>query len=266
MIDQSSFLFGFPLFSKSSGELLTELTKQLKSGKKLVTVFTPNPEQIVQSISNSSFGKNLAAADVRIPDGIGLVWASRLFAKRTGGVALRERVAGSDLVSALLSSPSFQGSALVVGGRAYAGRVLQTPTRTLTVGQAPLLWTAGYADVKNQSAKEEQSLVELLKKLRPSIVFVAFGAPDQEEWVIAHRELLESLGTKLAIPVGGAFDMLLGLVPRAPKWLRKLGLEWLFRLVQQPWRWRRQLRLVTFSLLVLREVILSQFHRPSSQT
>ncbi len=254
MIDQLAFLFDFPLFSRTKDELLSQIVNHLQTGKKPLVVFTPNPEQIVQSISNKSFGRTLLAADVRIPDGVGLVWASRLLSKRTGQSPLTERVAGSDVVSAILSDPSFQGPALIVGGRDYAGR---------TLGTAPLFWTAGYDVVAKQTPTEEQEIVAEIQKLRPEIVFVAFGAPHQEEWILNHKQLLESVGVKLVMSVGGAFDMLFGLVPRAPRWMQKVGLEWLYRLARQPWRWRRQLRLVQFIALVAKEFIRPRSHRPS---
>jgi len=263
MIDQSTFLLDFTLFSRTKIKLLTQLAKQLQTGTRPLVVCTPNPEQIVQSISNKGFGHNLRTADVLVPDGVGLVWASRLLSRRTQQLPLTERIAGSDLVSEILTSTVFSGTALVVGGREYAGRTLQTAARKFVVGDAPLFWTAGYDDIEKQSPAEEQELVELLKRLRPSIVFVAFGAPQQEEWIFKHKQLLDSVGVRLVMSVGGAFDMLLGLVPRAPIWMQNFGLEWLFRLVQQPWRWRRQLRLLQFIAVVTKEFIRPRSRRPS---
>jgi len=260
LIDQSIFLFDLSLVSSDVSSLLKQIETQLQLGKKPLIVFTPNPEQIVQSISDDSFGSNLRAGDLLIPDGIGLVWASKLLGFRTKRPSLDARVAGSDLVQAMLSLPAFFGNVLIVGGRDYKNRSLQLSTISYKVGAQPLFWTAGYKDVRVPSAIEEADIVALLEKLRPSIVFVAFGAPHQEAWIIEHRELLAKSGVRIVMSVGGAFDMLLGIVPRAPWWMQKIGLEWLFRLVRQPWRWRRQLRLLTFVGLVIREFIRPQSH------
>ncbi len=83
-------------------------------------------------------------------------------------------------------------------------------------------------------------------------MFVAFGSPEQEKWIYQNRASLQGV---TCIGVGGAFDFIGGRVGRAPRLIQKIGLEWLFRLVKQPWRWKRQLRLVEFVWLVLKEKI-----------
>src|SRR5204863_453675 len=95
---------------------------------------------------------------------------------------------------------------------------------------------------------EEDHIVELVRSAKAQVLLVAYGAPDQDLWI---RRNLERLGVLLAVGVGGSFDYVSGRVPRAPRWMRQVGLEWLFRLVRQPWRWRRMLRLPVFALLVI---------------
>ena len=87
------------------------------------------------------------------------------------------------------------------------------------------------------------------------ILFVAFGFPKQEQWI---AENLDKIPVKVAMGVGGAFDYISGNVPRSPVFIRKLGLEWLFRLIIQPWRLKRQLALFKFIYLVLREKLKSK--------
>ena len=94
---------------------------------------------------------------------------------------------------------------------------------------------------------------ESLQTVRASgadVLFVAYGAPAQEQWLTRNRE---ALGAAVGMGVGGAFDVLAGRVPRAPGWLRRLGLEWAWRLAREPWRWRRMLALPRFAALVLAE-------------
>ena len=97
---------------------------------------------------------------------------------------------------------------------------------------------------------EEDELVQQINASGADLLFVAFGAPTQDQWIARNSTRLD---VAMAMGVGGAFDFLAGEVPRAPYGMRRLGLEWLFRLLRQPWRWRRMLRLPRFVLAVLRE-------------
>ena len=98
--------------------------------------------------------------------------------------------------------------------------------------------------------EEEKKIIADIKRLSPSILLVGLGAPKQEKWISAH---LQEVGVKVAIGIGGSFDVMAGNVKRAPKIFRKLGLEWFYRLATQPSRWRRMLRLPKFALTVLRK-------------
>jgi len=91
-------------------------------------------------------------------------------------------------------------------------------------------------------------ILERLRKARPDLLFVAYGAPQQDLWIARYQP---ELGIPVAMGVGGAFDFIAGVVPRAPRWMREIGLEWLYRLIRQPWRWRRMLALPRFVLAVL---------------
>jgi len=93
-------------------------------------------------------------------------------------------------------------------------------------------------------------IVTRVREARPDILFVAYGAPKQDVWIGKHRE---TLGVPVMMGVGGSFDFIAGVQKRAPRWVQRLNLEWLFRLLSQPWRWRRQLALPKFAWAVLRE-------------
>ena len=97
---------------------------------------------------------------------------------------------------------------------------------------------------------EEKKILADIKRLAPSILLVGLGAPKQEKWIAAH---IEELGVKVAIGVGGSFDVMAGNVKRAPKLFQKLGLEWFYRLITQPTRWRRMMRLPKFACTVLKK-------------
>ena len=98
------------------------------------------------------------------------------------------------------------------------------------------------------SPDEAEAIIDLVRQAAPQVLLVAFGAPAQEQWIMAHKD---RLGVPLAMGVGGAFDFLAGRVPRAPFAWQRWGLEWLYRLAREPWRWRRMLALPRFAQLVL---------------
>jgi N-acetylglucosaminyldiphosphoundecaprenol N-acetyl-beta-D-mannosaminyltransferase len=100
--------------------------------------------------------------------------------------------------------------------------------------------------------ENEAEILEKIRQTRPSLLFVAYGAPYQEEWILNHREALIDAGVKIAMVVGGAFEYEAGMVPKVPQVIQDLHLEWLHRLISQPWRWRRQLKGLSFFWLVLR--------------
>ncbi|MBD3250347.1 MAG: WecB/TagA/CpsF family glycosyltransferase [Candidatus Pacebacteria bacterium] len=148
---------------------------------------------------------------------------------------------------------------LVVGGRNYSRspQVISSSEHPsgallLKTKDFQVFWTPAYDQASQPTSQEEKELAAIINRLKPDVVFVALGAPLQERWSISHRELLQNSQVKLTMVVGGAFDFILGKVKRAPSWLRKLGLEWLFRLIGQPWRWKRQLRLIEYLWLLAR--------------
>ncbi len=116
----------------------------------------------------------------------------------------------------------------------------------------------GAFDVACENEVERAEVLDLITRKRPSLLLVAYGAPWQEKWVAANREELAKAGVRVAMVVGGAVDYWAGKVKRAPSVMRRLGLEWAWRLAVEPWRWRRQLRLLKFVGLVGREAMGSR--------
>ncbi|MBQ6450275.1 WecB/TagA/CpsF family glycosyltransferase [bacterium] len=215
------------------GELLHVLLARQSASTTII--MTPNPEQIVLAARDEAFHDCLRAADYLLPDGQGLVWAS-------GAAA---RLTGADTCLALLALAHKQNlKILLVGGRYQApdGRL-----RVVANGQTyDLAYAPGYQQARQPTDQEEQAIRALIAHLRPEIVLVALGAPTQEQWLIDHRELLRQSRVRLAMAVGGSFDFLTGRLRRAPTLWQKFHLEWLYRLWQEPHRWRRQLALPVF--------------------
>ncbi|HRN71205.1 MAG TPA: WecB/TagA/CpsF family glycosyltransferase, partial [Candidatus Woesebacteria bacterium] len=105
----------------------------------------------------------------------------------------------------------------------------------------------GVSDIHNPKKEEEEKIFSIVADYKPQILFVAFGSPYQELWLYHHADRLQGI---ICMGVGGSFDFLTGRVKRAPMLIRRLGLEWFFRLIVEPWRWKRQLRLVEFVYLI----------------
>lgn len=265
-------LFGQKIFSGGAISLLKDLENHLKKGKKMISIFTPNPEQIVLSKKQKSFAQTLGFADILLPDGVGLVISSQFLVAFQQLEPIKERIAGVDVVENLLTLAKDNSyKVLLVGGKDYDGLSLaarlsedhvpgqwkvESVANQKTFSKPDTIWwVGGFDDVKNQTKSQNDAILKKINQVKPDIVFVAFGAPHQEEWVVANSKQLESAKVKISMVVGGAFDMLLGKVDRAPKFMQSVGLEWLFRLIQEPWRWRRQLNLIHFVKLVVQEAL-----------
>lgn len=255
---QTSRIFGFDILSSSKKELFAYLDNFLVGGKleKTQLVFTPNPEQIVMARRDRSFTENLRKADWLLPDGIGLVCASSLlkFFGKTDH-KIQERITGVEVVEHLLEK-NFK--TLIIGGRDYVGSFegeAAEDIKSLKKIQNNLYWTQGYQEKAEILPVEEQALDKIITQLKPDLVFVALGAPDQEKWLVEHLSLLQKNQVKIAMSVGGSFDFLFAKVARAPRIWQEIGFEWLWRLIKQPWRGKRQLRLIEFIYLLIREII-----------
>ncbi len=202
-------------------------------------ICTPNPEIVMEAQKDSQLMGILKAADLVVPDGIGIVWASKFTGKR-----IKERVAGYDLAMNVLKEMAVEGkTAYFFGG---APGVAASAAKKLMKDHPGLKIIGtrnGYF-----SAKEEKEIISEIKRLSPDMLFVGLGAPKQEKWIY---ENLRFTGAKVAIGIGGSFDIMAGNLKRAPKIYQKLGLEWFYRLIKQPSRWKRMMRLPVFVIKVL---------------
>ena len=203
-------------------------------------VVTPNPEMVMAARRDADFRAILNGAALAVPDGIGLVWAARLL-----GEPLRGTVPGVDLIEALAPAAARQGGRwFLLGGAegvaAAAGRVLAARYPGLVIAGAMAGDPAAPADGAARQAIRAAGPVDLL--------LVAYGAPRQERWLARN---LAATGVPVGIGVGGTFNFLAGHSRRPPAAVQRAGLIWLFRLVTEPWRWRRQLALPQFAALVL---------------
>jgi N-acetylglucosaminyldiphosphoundecaprenol N-acetyl-beta-D-mannosaminyltransferase len=222
-------------------EVQETATGALPAARQICTV---NPEFLVDAGRLPAFRDVLAAADLRVADGVGVAWAASLL-----GAPVPERVTGSDGIFHLCGEAARRGWSVYFLGAAPG---VAESTAALMAGRFAGLRVAG-AFGGSPGAEEWPEIEQRLWAARPDLLFVAYGHPRQDLWIHAHRS---DLGSRVAIGVGGAFDFAVGLAPRAPLWMRRAGLEWLHRLVTQPWRWRRMLKLPLFVLLVLRQRLI----------
>ncbi|TMC14889.1 MAG: WecB/TagA/CpsF family glycosyltransferase [Chloroflexi bacterium] len=203
-------------------------------------VATVNPEFIMRARSDPAFQAVLDSAGLCLPDGWGVIWAAR-----RQGRPLPGRVPGVDLIPPLAARAARLGWRLFLLGAAPG--VAEAAAERLRADYPGLVITGCHAGEAGPEGDEES--LRRIAAAGADIVLVAYGAPRQELWIARN---LARLPAAVGIGVGGAFDFLSGRVRRAPGWMRRLGLEWLFRLAVQPWRARRMAVLPRFALEVLR--------------
>ena len=183
----------------------------------------------------------LNRAAICVPDGVGLLWASQHL-----GSPLPERVTGSDGVPLIARYAAERGWRIFFLGAAEG---IAVRAADILRGENPSLRVVGtYAG--SPAEDEEDGIVDMINRSEADILFVAYGAPKQDKWIARN---LPRLNVAMAMGVGGSLDFIAGTVTRAPGWMQDRGLEWLYRLVRQPWRLRRMLRLPRFVIAVLRQ-------------
>jgi len=207
----------------SNQKVLTLIEDFIRS-KKPHQIVTVNPEFIVGAQQDKEFARVLNKADLALSDGYGLIWASKLLNR-----PLPERISGTDLIYQIAPLASQKGWRIyLLGGQEGIAEKVYTNlknnfTKIKIVG-------------KEAGDPHDLEIIQRINKTKPDILLVAWGAPKQDKWIAKFKQ---SLNVPVMMGVGGAFDYISGKVRRAPLWMRKAGLEWLYRLVRQPWRWRR---------------------------
>ena len=195
-------------------------------------VVTPNSEIVYEAMQDESLTALLNGADLVLPDGAGVVLGSKILA-----TPLKQKVAGVDFADGLLGVLAETGGSVYLLGskpgiaELAAEKMLQ---------KHPGLTICGMAD---GYFKDEGPVIEAINAADPDVRFVCLGAPKQEKFMKAHQS---ALNVRLMIGLGGSLDSFAGTVKRAPKWMITCSLEWLYRLIKEPWRFKRMLRLPKF--------------------
>ncbi len=204
-------------------------------------VVTVNPEFLMAAQRDRTFQRAINAAALVVADGMGIVWATRFLRE-----PVPERITGTDLLPLLAQRCAEKGYRLyLLGAAPGVAELAAERLRTLAPG---VLIAGTYAG--SPAPTEEDEILERVRAAQADVLCVAYGAPAQELWIYRN---LARLPVAVALGVGGAYDFLSGRQRRAPRAMQQLGLEWLYRLYREPWRWRRMLALPQSALLVLRK-------------
>ncbi len=208
---------------------------------KLHMVFTPNSEMIMAAREDEELKWVLNEGDMNTADGIGVVYASRILGK-----PLRERVAGFDLAKRLLEPLPQKGYSLYLLGGAPG--VAETAKQKLE-NQYPGIKIVGTQHGYFKKDEDEQ-VIRQINEVAPDILFVCLGMSKQEKWIYNNRDKLRA---KVCMGIGGSLDVFAGKAKRAPGIYQKLGLEWFYRLIKEPKRYKRMLALPKFAWTVIVE-------------
>ncbi len=233
-------ILGLPISAITYDEWLPLIDQWVKSGQPH-HVCTINPEMIMIARQDVNFRNILSRADLTVPDGVGLLWAARQIDQ-----PLPQRVTGSDGVPLIAAEAAQRGWRIYLLGAAPG--VADQAAAVLRERHPSLQIVGTFSG--SPAPDEEDEIVARINAAAADILFVAYGAPDQDKWIARN---LPRLNVKMALGVGGSLDFVAGVIPRAPLSFQRLGLEWLYRLYLQPWRIKRMLRIPRFMLAVLME-------------
>ena len=226
-----------------------EIFRELMKTKNCSVIVTPNSEIIVSASKDQELKRMIEQADLIIPDGIGLVYASRIM-----GVPLKERVTGIDFLNGILSYLEETGESIFFLGSKPGDGVNPGVAETAAEKMKEKHKRLAIAGIHHGYFKEadEKDIVRAINDSGADFLCVAMGSPKQEKFVDRWRN---ELAVKCTIGVGGSLDVWAGTLKRAPEFYRNHGLEWLYRLIQEPSRYKRMAALPLFMI----KVVVSRF-------
>lgn len=234
-------ILNIPVTNTTKSEFISAISSQRKTNSTAIKIVTANPEIIMLAKENPSYEKFLLESDHVVADGIGVVIGANIL-----GTPLKERVPGYELVHGFLEHADEQTDTFYFyGGKTGIAEAAANKAIEL-YPQAKILGTSdGYG-----GDGTGQQVAQKIAALQPAYIFVALGAPKQEEWIAEHAHLFKN---SVMMGVGGSFDVLSGQTNRAPKIFIKLNLEWFHRLITQPTRAKRMLKIPQFLLAIRKE-------------
>jgi len=226
------------------------------NGKKQVFTSTPNAEIILEAQKNEKLKKYLQECELNMADSVSLLWASMVqkfnwsyfrailellflpFRKHSWNKILPEQVCGSDVFYDICKEAENKNKSIFLLG---ASEGVAEKTKNIIQKKYPKLKIVG-AIAGSPLEKDDELMIDEINKSKPDILFLAYGCPKQEMWI--YRNLKKCTSVYVACGIGGTFDFVIGKIKRAPKIIRSLGFEWLWRLIQEPKRFKRIFRAV----------------------
>jgi len=243
-------LLGTTIKNQSKKHILEKIRKYLHNPYAFFHVVSLNPENIMLASTDQEFQNILSQGDIQLIDGVGVALGCAFLNIDRG-----ERMTGTDFMEIMLKNIKKEGLRIVLlGGRANLAKEL-ADCYTQKYPYFSFLGEEGFKDIKHPSRAETNHILGIIADYKPQIVLAAYGSPDQEKFFAHHKREFDGI---LCMGVGGGFDFATEKLSRAPVLIRRMGLEWLYRLFIQPWRWRRQMRLFQFMGEVLSQKFLSK--------
>lgn len=216
-----------------------DIFKDLLHKENCSMIVTPNSEIVMNASKDENLKNIIKESDLCIPDGIGLIYASKIH-----NLGLTERVTGVDFMYKILKYCNDEKKSIyILGGKP---KVAEMACKNIK-NKFSSIDIKGFGDGYFKS-EDEINIIENINRLKPDILFVALGAPRQEMWIHKYKT---KLNVKVAMGVGGSVDIWAGTVKRAPQIYQRLGIEWFYRLIKEPWRYKRMLALPKFMIKVL---------------
>jgi N-acetylglucosaminyldiphosphoundecaprenol N-acetyl-beta-D-mannosaminyltransferase len=237
--DKSVEIMGVTIFGTQKSEVLRKLWLQRKE---LLHAATVNPEYVMEARSNPKFYEVLKKC-LTVADGHGIVWATQLLTSKT-----IERISGIELSEAILQHASLHNEKvfLLGGASGVAERAALEMSKKYPTLQ--LFWYEGAKTVRVEKSEEASMTIAKINGISPDYLLVAYGSPYQDLWIEENRPYLRA---RVAMGVGGTFDEWAGVVKPCPAWIDLVGMKWIWRLLHEPWRMKRVVRVLYFGLLVL---------------
>lgn len=231
-------VLGFDVCNISEQELIEEIFKDYNNNIQNA-IINVNPEIVINNYKDKKIVESFNAQKYQIPDGIGIVYASKINKGK-----IRNRITGIDLLYKLCEEAVKHNS-----------RVFLYGTQQEIIDKAKIELESQYKGLNIVGTcngfTDENVVVERIKETKPDILFIGTGSPKQEKFILNNKEKLSTI--KIFLPVGGSFDVISKTLKRAPNWITKINLEWLYRLFQEPKRFFRQVKLFKFLYCVIVE-------------
>ncbi len=239
--NENVHLCGLDIFGGTYKQWLCQIDRRMRGGRK-TAVYTPGAVMLENAMRDPCFHAVLSRGDMRLPDGMGVVFAARL-----SGQHIEGRLSGIDAAKGVLALAAMRGwRVFLFGGQKGVAKRAAAHLREKYPTLIICGTCHGYLD-----AMEQKRLLGSIEKAHADVVFVCLGSPRQERWIDENRAHLGSVG--LFMGLGGTLDVFSGNVKRAPEWMGEMGLEWLWRMVGQPRRFRELPKLAAFSGRILAE-------------